>query len=45
MALFGQQPRKDEPAPEPEPRVEPPPTPVVGAAPAQSFRTRHRPPR
>ncbi len=24
MALFGQQPRKDDPVPKPEPRVEPP---------------------
>jgi cytoskeletal protein CcmA (bactofilin family) len=35
MALFGQQPRKDEPVPKPEPRVEPPPpTPVAAPHPA-----------
>ena len=31
MALFGQQPRKDEPASKPEPRVEPPPPPPAAA--------------
>ena len=33
MALFGQQPRKDEPAPKPEPRVEPLPAPFSPPAP------------
>ena len=34
MALFGQQPRKDEPLSKPEPRVEPPPTPAAASHPA-----------
>jgi cytoskeletal protein CcmA (bactofilin family) len=33
MALFGQQPRKDEPVPKPELRVEPPPAPVSAPPP------------
>jgi cytoskeletal protein CcmA (bactofilin family) len=46
MALFGQQPRKDEPAPKsephpkPEPRVEPPPAPVIPTAPPVTVTTR-----
>lgn len=35
MALFGQQPRREEPAPKPEPRVEPPPPVVVPERPPQ----------
>jgi cytoskeletal protein CcmA (bactofilin family) len=33
MALFGQQPRRDDPAPKPEPRVEPSPAPFTPPAP------------
>ena len=46
MALFGQQSRKDEPAPKteplpkPEPRIQPPPAPVIPPAPAVTATTR-----
>ena len=44
MALFGQQPRKDEPAPKPEPRVEPLPAPFSSPAPpAPARRVEDRP--